>query len=199
MEVIRGKKTWEVKENDFSQLTAGFYSVNIDLGTGDGRYVSYMAGRNPRRLFIGVDACRDNLAVNSRRAGPNALFVAANILSIPRELRGLADSLTINFPWGSLLKGLVRGEEDLLGGLAALARPGAALEILINGGALAETGCAMEDGTGRLTRALAAGGFGVQSSRSLGADELRAQPSTWAKRVAFGRDPRAWLLQGVKE
>lgn len=198
MEIIRGKQSYELNSQDFFQLIADYTEINIDLGTGDGRFVSYMAGRNPHQYFVGVDACRDNLAALSRKPMANALFVAANVLDLPGELRGIASCLTINFPWGSLLKGLVQGEEVLLDRLAALARPGTALAVSINGGALAEVGCTFTGGTDQLSRALGTCGFAMKNSRSLDVNELRALPSTWAKRIAFGRDPRACALRGVK-
>ena len=53
------------------------------------------------------------MAKSSRRAArpvshggvPNALFVVAAAERPPTELLSIADELTINFPWGSLLRG----------------------------------------------------------------------------------------------
>jgi hypothetical protein len=44
----------------------------------------------------------------------------------------MASKVTINFPWGSLLTGLVDGEPMLLEGLLDITRAGAALEVRLN-------------------------------------------------------------------
>jgi hypothetical protein len=82
--------------------------------------------------------------------------------------------------------------------LTAIARPGAILEVRLNGGALAEVGWRLEDGGERVRQLLRASGFGVRPAVALTAHDLRACPTTWAKRLAFGRDPRALYLHGSK-
>ena len=47
---------------------------------------------------------------------PNALFVVAAAERVPAELHGLADELTILFPWGSLLRGALALDERRRGG-----------------------------------------------------------------------------------
>jgi hypothetical protein len=50
-----------------------------------------------------------------------------------------------------------------------------------------------------LKHSLQRAGFAVtKSPRLLDARDLRALPSTWAHRLAFGRDARALYLQGRK-
>jgi hypothetical protein len=135
--------------------------VLIDVGTGDGRYVLHVARTSPTWFALGVDACRENLREASRKAPSNALYVIANALTLPGELGGMASKVTINFPWGSLLTGLLDGEAMLVEGLLAIARPGAPLEIRVNAGVLAEAGYTLEFGRARIWRALCEGGFDV--------------------------------------
>jgi len=197
VEYIRGKASAEIDAGGLAAGVEGYGDVLIDVGTGDGRYVRHVARTNPTWFVIGVDACRDNLRKTSRKAPTNALYVIANALKLPGELDGIASKVTINFPWGSLLTGLLDGEPVLLGGLLAISRPGAALEIRLNGGALAESGYTLEAGTARVRRALQEGGFDVGDLLWLGARELRQCPTTWAKRLAYGRDPRAVCLRAT--
>jgi hypothetical protein len=175
---------------------ADWPDVLIDLGTGDGRFVLHTARAHPARYVVGIDACRDNLYETSRRAPANALFLIANICSMPAELAGLASAITINFPWGTLLAGLLDDGSPLLATLARLARPGATLEIRLNGGALAEAGYSLAAGGDQVRRLARLAGFRVAAPQPLAADNLRAYPTTWAKRLAFGRDPRALYLAG---
>jgi 16S rRNA (adenine(1408)-N(1))-methyltransferase len=69
---------------------------------------------------------------SARGGAPNALFVWACVENLPHELIGLADEITINYPWGSLLRALVEPDIALLKGIATIARPGASIMILIN-------------------------------------------------------------------
>lgn len=201
MERIIGKRCQEITTDELHALVmrlAALPEVHVDLGTGDGRFVLDAARAHPLHSVIGVDACRDNLRGASRRAPENALFLIANALDLPQEFAGLASAITVNFPWGTLLTGLLDESEDapLWATLARLARPGATLDIRLNGGALTEAGWTLEAGAERARRLAGRAGFRMQGIRTLAAEELRAFPTTWARRLAFGRDPRALALSG---
>jgi 16S rRNA (adenine(1408)-N(1))-methyltransferase len=198
VECIRGRTSAEIGVDGLAAGVAGYDDVLIDIGTGDGRYVLHVARTNPTWFVVGVDACRDNLREASRKAPDNALYVIANALTLPKELGGTASKVTINFPWASLLTGLLDGEPMLLEGLLAISRPGAALEVRLNAGALAEAGYTLESGGARIRRALHEGGFeAVGDLLRLDARQLRRCPTTWAKRLAYGRDPRAVCLRAM--
>jgi 16S rRNA (adenine(1408)-N(1))-methyltransferase len=154
-----------------------------------------LAARDPLLGAVAVDLCAANMAAAARAAPANALFVVADALALPAELTGLADRVTINFPWGSLQRGLLDGCPGLLDGLVRLGRGAATLELRLNAGALAEHGWTLEAGTARIAAVLRAHGFTVAPPRDLGPAELRRWPTTWAKRLAFGRDPRAVHLE----
>ncbi len=200
MECIRGKTSTEIGVDRLAADVAGYDDVLIDVGTGDGRYVLHVARTSPTWFALGVDACRDNLRKASRKAPSNALYVIANALALPEELGGMASKVTINFPWGSLLRALLDGEPMLVEGLLAISRPGAALEVRLNAGALlAEAGYTLESGSARIRQALHEGGFEAAGDPLwLDARELGQCPTTWAKRLAYGRDPRAVCLKGVR-
>jgi 16S rRNA (adenine(1408)-N(1))-methyltransferase len=203
VERIYGRRCQEITADDLDELMARVAAntacpdVLIDLGTGDGQFVLRTARAHPVQYVIGIDACRENLREASRRAPANALFLIANALALPAELAGLASAITINFPWGTLLTGLLEDDSPLLASLAALARPGATLEIRLNGGALAEAGWPLESGGQQAWRQARLAGFHLAAPRWLAAGDLRAYPTTWARRLAFGRDPRALYLVGA--
>jgi 16S rRNA (adenine(1408)-N(1))-methyltransferase len=97
-------------------LVARYAVATIDLGTGDGRYVLAAAAAQPDRLVVGVDANVAGMTAASRRAAarpsrgglPNALFVVAAAEALPAELDGVADMVTVHFPWGFAAAGPVR-------------------------------------------------------------------------------------------
>lgn len=194
MEGICGTRAFAIDADNLATRIRGHHGVLMDVGTGDGRYVRYVARTCPAWFSIGIDACRENLRANSRQAPDNALFVIANALTLPTELHARANRIVVNFPWGSLLEGLLAGDPPLLGSLIALARPGATLDIRLNAGAFAALGRPAEEGLQRAQQALHQRGLAVGAPQSLDRAALRAYPSTWAKRLAHGRDPRTWRL-----
>ncbi|HUY78257.1 MAG TPA: class I SAM-dependent methyltransferase [Ktedonobacterales bacterium] len=183
-------------------LIAAYPTLWLDLGTGDGRFVRRVAAQWPDALVIGVDACYANLRAELRRAPANVAFIVADALTpapdLAATLAGKVTRVTINFPWGSLLRGLLPEDGRLLAQLVALTAPGALVEARLNGGALAEVGWELTAGVQTARRGLTASGFAMQAPTLLGVDELRDCPTTWARRLAFGRDPRAFLLRGVR-
>jgi 16S rRNA (adenine(1408)-N(1))-methyltransferase len=168
--------------------------VTIDVGTGDGKAVLATAAAEPTTLAIGIDADAASMAELSRRAArsplkgglPNALFVLAAAEALPVELCGLAELVTVQFPWGSLLRGCLGAEPRVAEALAALVAPGGTLGLLL---APAErdrlAGLPTEPAAvvAAVGRAFADSGLCVIEGRPATAEELVASHSTWARRL----------------
>jgi hypothetical protein len=196
MEMIRGRKSLELDVNGWKDQLAKYDRILLDLGTGDGRYARSLAETHPRWFVIGVDACRENLREHSRTKLENLLFVIASAQDLPHELDDLISHITINFPWGSLLENLLVSDSNLMRGLKVVSRARASLSLRLNGGALVEAGKTLEAGTDRIFYNLLGAGWQLQRPVTMDAGALKKFPSTWAKRLAFGRDPRAMMLSG---
>jgi 16S rRNA (adenine(1408)-N(1))-methyltransferase len=178
----------------------------IDLGTGDGRFVLATAAREPRTLVVGLDADASRMTVASRRADraprkgglPNATFVVAPAEALPAELSGIADAVTIHFPWGSLLRGVVCAEPWLAGGLRGITKPDATVDVMLS---LVERDAVIglppldDREIARVAADWGALGFAVESAGQATADETAATRSTWAKRLGAGRARPAWRLR----
>ena len=127
-----------VKSSTALSLRTG-EGIVIDIGTGDGRFVSVAARENPNKFYIGVDANTKPLEKPSMKATrkpakgglPNAMFVQAAVEDLPEELDGVADEIHIHFPWGSLLRAVTTADEKALASLRRIAAPGCLLEIVI--------------------------------------------------------------------
>jgi 16S rRNA (adenine(1408)-N(1))-methyltransferase len=127
----------EKSSNELSLHTGE--GVVIDIGTGDGRFVSASARANPNKFYIGVDANTKPLEKPSMKATrkpakgglPNAMFVQAAVEDLPEELDGAADEIHIHFPWGSLLKAVTTADEKVLASLRRISAPDCLLEIVI--------------------------------------------------------------------
>jgi 16S rRNA (adenine(1408)-N(1))-methyltransferase len=198
METLCGTKRNTLSRADLLARTAAYPYIWIDLGTGDGRYVRHQAVQLPRWFVIGVDASREPLRDASRRAAAKSLFVIANAYCLPPELHGIAQRISINFPWGSLLRGLVDGDTTLLSGIAMLARPDALLEIRLNGSALHELDITPDTAATRVAAHLEATGWQCNTPTHLHAAQLRGLPSSWARRLVHSPHPWAVELRAVR-
>ena len=111
----------------------------MDVGTGDGLFVYNCARKEPQKLFIGIDANRRPLQKISERIHrrpakgglPNVLFLEAAVEALPYELDGTASEVHVNFPWGSLLRGVAKGDLLILGNLRHMCKADAFLKVLI--------------------------------------------------------------------
>jgi Methyltransferase domain len=198
METIRGRKSLTLDFNRWNERLANYNRIILDLGTGDGRYARTLAKGHPHWFIIGVDACRENLREHSQAKLQNLLFIIARAQELPRELDGLISHITINFPWGSLLESLLVSDSNLMRGLTSISRAKASLDLRLNGGALAEAGKTLEAGTDKIYFNLLGAGWQLDRPVIMDASALKKFPSTWAKRLAFGRDPRAMMIRGQR-
>jgi 16S rRNA (adenine(1408)-N(1))-methyltransferase len=198
METIRGKRSLELDCIGWKEQLIKYERIVIDLGTGDGRYARTLAEKHPGWFIIGMDACRENLREHSQTKLPNLLFVIASAQNLPPALQGLVSHITINFPWGSLLGSLLAGDLRLLRGLESLSGTALSLELRLNAGALKEAGTTLETGVKMICQNLHHAGWQVTPPEVMDARDLGGFPSTWAKRLAFGRDPRAVKLSARK-
>jgi 16S rRNA (adenine(1408)-N(1))-methyltransferase len=164
------------------------------------------AAAQPDRLVVGVDASAAAMAQASRRAGgrpgrgglPNALFVVAAAEALPPELDGLADLVTVHFPWGSLLRGLLGADPTVMSGLTRIMVPGATLVMLVSSTARdhgAGVAPIQEPALHALAGAYDRYGLTVTTVRPATPADVAAARSTWGKRLGAGRQRPAWLLE----
>jgi len=179
----------------------------VDLGTGDGRYVlAAAAATQADRLVVGVDANAAGMATASRRAAakpsrgglPNALFVMAAVEALPEALDGVADLVTVHFPWGSLLRGLLGADPATMTGLTRALRPGATLQMLLSS-TVRDRGAGVAPIQAATLHALAESyatwGLAVTQLRPATFADVAAAHSTWGKRLGAGTRRPAWLLR----
>ena len=179
----------------------------IDLGTGDGRAVLARAAAEPGTMVLGIDADASGMAEAASRAAhaprrgglPNARFLVCAVEALPIELAGAADLVTIQFPWSSLLRGLVLGEARVIEPLASLLRPAGELRILLS---VEERDAALglepldAAAVDRVAAALARCRLSPTELRPASRADLEATRSTWARRLGVATGARAvWLLR----
>lgn len=179
--------------------------IVIDLGTGDGRFVSAAAKANPDKFFIGIDPNVKPLEKLSTKATrkpakgglPNALFVQAAIEDLPEELDGVADELHIHFPWGSLLRAVTTGDEKSISSLRRLCSLDCLIEIVIGIdperdrseiGRLGIPSLTDQYLTGTLFPNYAATGMELVAFGHLATGDWSRIDTSWARRLSGGKN-----------
>ncbi len=137
---ILGRKVTPLEPALLDAACRQVHSVLIDVGTGQGKFILDAAREEINRLCIGIDAVAENMAASARTARsspkkgglPNALFVRAAAERLPGPFAGLADELTVQYPWGSLMRIVSQPAIEHLSSLRALCKPEARLSVLLN-------------------------------------------------------------------
>ncbi len=215
--VVGKGRTAEMKPDELSALRGAAMRTIVDAGTGDGRYPYALASAHSDWLVVGLDALDEPMGEMAHKAlrkpakggRANVLYLRAAVEALPDELLGIADEVHVLLPWGRLLEGIVLARDDVVQGLAALGRPGAHVDITLNGEIWEEStptryehlpvptpGYIAEVVTPGFARA----GIHLAPARYLPADEAKAVATTWARRLGHGRaHPRFVQFEGTKK
>jgi 16S rRNA (adenine(1408)-N(1))-methyltransferase len=148
-----------------------------------------------------AEASRRAARPAARGGAANALFVVAAAERPPLELLGVADELTIHFPWGSLLRGALALDRAAAGGIAALIKPGGRLTILVSITDRDGIGLNAIDEPGAADALVArwdAHGLRLEAICPATDADVAATRSSWARRLAVGRARPAWRLAFIK-
>jgi 16S rRNA (adenine(1408)-N(1))-methyltransferase len=165
---------------------------------------------DPDAFVLGIDADARAMADASRRlsrahpgTGPDprrAWFLAAGVERLPAELDGLADRVTVRFPWGSLLRGALGLDAAATASIARLVAPDGRLELtlsVVGRDARAVTGLHGDldaAALGRTAAAFAEHGLALEAAAPLDAADVVSLHSTWARRLRAGADRPAWRV-----
>jgi 16S rRNA (adenine(1408)-N(1))-methyltransferase len=148
-----------------------------------------------------AEASRRAAAKPSRGGAPNAMFLCVAAEALPGLLAGAADEITVNYPWGSLLRALAAPDCTVLARLAALGKPGARFSALINVQPLRDPAQAERLGLAGAALLCDSGRLAAEYERA-GLERLRvrdvtgeAVPETsWAKHLAVSKR-EVWRLE----
>ena len=210
--IVEGKKTREIDGGDLRELLSPFAGVAVDLGTGDGRFAYRYAAAHPDRFAIGIDPVAEAMAEMSARALrktergglPNVLYAVASIERMPSELDRIANQIFVNLPWGSLMRGIILGDDAVLDAVARVARSAATIRIVLNTRIFDDPvpleARDLPDVTPEYVRDTLAPAFerhriAIDDARYLAAEEVAALETTWAKRLSQRRPAPSLLIE----
>lgn len=208
MRRVVGKTVVDMTDEDLAALRAPYEALVLDVGTGDGKHVLHLAKQRPQALVVGLDAEPDRMRKAAARAAakpakgglPNALFVWSSVEHIPRELSAVTE-MHILMPWGSLLRGMVGGDDQILANLTQACVPGATFLVTLNLHAwrppvpevsgLPEP--TPESALDTLAGIYATARWRIESASYLDDAEIAALSTSWTRRLGSTRDQLAVL------
>jgi 16S rRNA (adenine(1408)-N(1))-methyltransferase len=216
MRILQAKKVIDASADWRARTNADGRPVVIDLGAGDGRYAYECARADPGSLYIAVDPDAETLADYAFRAArkparggvENAVFVVAAVEALPPDLIAIADRVRVNFPWGSLMRGLIEPRPDVLTAAASLLMRGGVIEVIMSydpqhdpnafaGDPLPPLDATYLEST--LLPAYESQGLHVAEHRRLTQDEALGVPSTWGRRLLHARPREVYYLTLVPD
>lgn len=209
---VKGNSTELINREELENIVSSFSKVVVDLGTGDGRFVYKNAKANPQNFYIGIDPSEKLLQEYSRKANKdrleNTLFIRASIEMLPGGLKGIADELNINFPWGSLLGGIVNTKQKIIKNILFMLSENASINIVFGYSPTAEPTETDRLNLEKINRDVIekeiipefeSKGLRLVEIKELEKEELGNIESTWGKKLEFGQDRPVFKLALKKE
>jgi 16S rRNA (adenine(1408)-N(1))-methyltransferase len=214
--VVGKSRTAVMPPADLAALRDTYANCAVDVGTGDARFAYHLASERPDWLVIGLDALDEPMgeiafkaARKPARGGrPNLVLLRGAIEALPAELAQIADEVDVLLPWGALLEGIVRATPAVVAGIATLARPGASVNVTLNGEIWLDSTPARYEDLPVPTPEYVAdavepefrrAGIDLAPARYMTAAEAKALPTTWARRLGHGRPhPSFVYIEGVR-
>jgi len=201
MRQVIGNKQKEINMGEIKNLISNYPTVELDLGTGDGRFVYKKALINSDVFYIGTDSSEKQIQIYSRKAVrkklTNILFAVGSIENLPKELESIGDKIYINLPWGTLLEFVVKPTKEGVIKLSKLLKDKGKIEItfgyapefepseterlrlpLIGDGLIEES----------IIPIFESCGFKSEGYSKLSKEELKDIETTWAKKLKFRKD-----------
>ncbi len=196
------------------EYAAGFGAVCVDIGTGDGKRLYRVAKADPKTLYIGIDPVRDNMLETAKKAAKkpakggleNLLLVIGAVEALPEELDGLADEITVYFPWGSLLEAVVKPLGEPMKQIKRISKGGAAFTFITTYQESYESHEIEKRGLPALSAEYFGSehkarlhelGFDTESVTELTAEDVKALGTQWAKRLGTGRARQYFKVSGI--
>lgn len=211
MKTIKGNKLIEINKNKFLEMTKHFEKIEIDLGTGDGRFVFKNSMENPDTLYIGIDPSQKQMQTFSKKSVreklDNTLFVLGSIEIPPKELKSIADTVHVNFPWGSLLGNIVNTNPQAIKNISNLIKPRGELKIIIGYSHKAEpteverlnldkiNGDYIKE---EISPAFEKENLKLNKVTTLLKKDLAKIESTWGRKLRFGQERNIYCLEFAK-
>lgn len=203
MHVVYGNKTNEISKREYLDIINKFKHVHLDIGTGDGRFVYKSAKEDSNTMYIGIDPSETQLRIYSKKAQKdklaNTLFIIGSIDVFPTEIFNTINSISIYFPWGSLLFNVVTLPNTFIDLLRNICSNDKETNINIVFGYSPESEPSETQRLGledidleyiykNLVPKLALNNFNIDCIKIFNRSDLKNIESSWGKKLTFGKD-----------
>ena len=212
MKIVVGNKLLELSKEEFQNIKSKYKEIEIDLGTGNGRYVYKKALKNPEKLYIGIDPAEKQLRKYSRKAVrknlENVLFVLASAEMLPQELKNTTNQLNILLPWGSLLDYVANFNPKIIKEIKALLKLNGKIRMLFGYSQTQEPTETDRLNLEKLTEKYLKqellpkykeNGLEILECKKLEKEELGEFETSWSKKLKYGKPRSIFLLKLKKE
>jgi 16S rRNA (adenine(1408)-N(1))-methyltransferase len=204
---VIGNKIKEINKAEFFEITSGYLHTEIDLGTGDGRFIYKNSLLRKDVFFVGIDPAEKQLKIYAKKAvrekAKNLIYVIGSIEILPGELNGIADRVYINLPWGTLLENIVKPKKTQLSKLYGLLKEDGELEIILGYAPELEPKettrldlplINLDLVRNELVPAFESAGFHTKEYYEMSKKQLAVEETTWAKRLRYGKDRKIYKM-----
>ncbi|MBD3366062.1 methyltransferase domain-containing protein [candidate division WWE3 bacterium] len=213
MKIVIGNKLKELSKENFKELLAQEWEkIEVDLGTGNGRYVYKKALEKPNNLYIGIDPVEKQLRKYSRKAVrknlENVLFVLASAEMLPEELENTADKLNVLLPWGSLLDHVANFNQEHMQNILAILKSGGDLRLVFGYTEEQEPTETERLNLENLNEAYIKeelipryenAGLTLKNFKEMTREDLQELETSWSKKLSFGKPRPMFLLEFKKK
>ena len=212
IKIVAGNKIKEFPLRELHKKATEFDKVEIDLGTGDGRYVYKMAKFNPKTLFLGIDPSHKQLETYSKKVNKdrlnNALFVWSSLENLNHKLDNLANKLNIILPWGTLLQHIAKATPIYIKELANMVRSSGQITIIMGYHPENEPNeierldldnLSLSYIENKIVPEFEKNGFSKVKLIEVTKDELNEIESTWSKKLTFGQNRPIFKVELIKD
>ncbi len=211
LNVLNGKK---IKQESTLKIDPRFKKIIIDLGCGDGKQTYKLAYDHPENFYIGIDANFKALEEISRKAKKkpakgglnNLMYIHGVAENLPIELESIADEVQVNFPWGSLLEGIVSVNTVIIQNLVLITKNTGVLQIITTYDDKYEEAFRAERNLPELSlgyfeddfkKAILNFGIKIMKVKVLDENEKASILSPWGKKILSKRDREVYSITGV--
>jgi len=189
--------------------------VVVDIGTGDGRFVYELAKNHSDKFIIGIDSSKENLRKYSSKlikkpsggGVKNILYIWASVSNLPEDLKGIANQVFINFPWGELLKGIVAVDRKIWKNIRMICKKGAFIDILFGYDKSVDKkeierldlpDLSLSFIKSEFCTRLQELGLQLEEVKELNSEILKKYPTSWAKKLSL-RKQRNYYYLGLRK
>lgn len=185
-----------------------------DLGAGEAKQTLRLARSNPENSYYAIEPNQSSYSDTEKKASKkeskggvqNIKFINSSIEQITDELFDTFDEIQVNFPWGSLLEGVIIPTEDVIENIVKIAKDGCKLIITTTYDDKFEKDFKTERNLPEISfqyidenlrKSYEAFGIEIEMIKVLSSLEKKEIDSPWGKKILSTRDREVYTIEAI--